>query len=173
MNRPLMPKATALWLMRHTRLTHAQIGLFCDLHPLEVEVLMTHPSFQESNPLMTGQLTQQEIDRCQENPEHVLQLNTPDELWKKTRKIYTPLSKRPEIPGAILWLVKNHPQLTEAKICALLPTTKTMVKSIREGTYRHFKGLIAKDPVVLGLCTAQEVHKMLEAPADTIVASKK
>lgn len=161
MNRPLMPKATALWLITHTQLTHKQISQFCMLHPLEINVIVESRILQESNPILIGQLTSEEIARCESDPSAELMLKESEFPSKKIQKQYTPLSKRDEIPHAILWIVKHYPQLPDAKVCKLLPTTKNMVKAIREGTHRNSKILAAKDPIFLGLCTQELLSTIL------------
>lgn len=163
MNRPLMPKATALWLMKHTRLTRAQIGRFCMIHPLEMDVLAQGQTLQENDPIATGQLSAEDIARCETDPQADLQLLTAPLAPKKKQRAYVPLAKRSEIPHAVFWMIKTYPQLPDTKICALLPTTKTMVKGIREGTYWNIKGLSAKNPILLGLCAQEDVEKAVEA----------
>ena len=161
MNRPLMPKATALWLMNHTCLTLDQIGQFCGFHPLEVSVLAETEFLQELDPIFNEQLTQEEISRCEEDVEAQLQLNTPEFLENKTQKRYTPLSKRGDIPGAVLWLIRHYPHMSDHGICSLLSTTKVMVRKIREGKYWNSKNLVPKDPVVFRFCSLEELQRVV------------
>lgn len=165
MARPLMPKATALWLMRHTKLTRHQIGHFCELHPLEMDVLLAGNALQPSDPVASGQLTTQEIARCEDDPQAQLTLQDFGLPTRRTQRPYTPLSKRPDIPHAVLWVLKNHPQLSDAQICRLLPTTKTLVSSIRQGTYWNLRSLGAKDPILLGLCTEEALKQAIQSSA--------
>lgn len=157
MNKPLMPRATALWLLNHTSLTSKQISEFCDIHLLALDVLKNSHTLQELNPLTSQQLLREEIQRCECDPEARLTLNRIVSLKEKVRKKYTPLSKRSEIPHAILWVVKNHANLSDAQICLALSTTRTMVKNIRDGSYWNVKGLTPKNPVLLGLCSEEDL----------------
>jgi hypothetical protein len=164
MSRPLMPKATALWLLKNTKLTERQISVFCDLHPLQLQVLSQSDFLHASDPISTGQLTLEEIARCEANTDSDLELSTMDlPKSRRTTKKYTPLSKRQEIPHTILWLLKTYPALTDAHICTVLPTTRAMVKSIREGTYWNMKALTPKDPILLGLCNASTLEEVLDS----------
>jgi hypothetical protein len=158
MDRPLMPRATALWLLNHTSLTSKQISEFCDIHLLALDVLKNSNSLQELDPLVGQQLTRQEIERCECDPDARLMLNIPVSLKEKVRKKYTPLSKRAEIPHAILWVVKNHPEIPDAKVCLLLSTTRTMVNNIRQGSYWNLENLTPKNPVLLGLCSDHDLQ---------------
>jgi uncharacterized protein len=163
MNKPLMPKATALWLLENTRLTFDQIAVFCGFHPLEIEALMNDlkGTLQPADPIFYQQLTRKEIERCENDPSAILQLCAPLISVARRKSKYTPLSKRSDIPSAILYLIKLAPQITDAQVCKLLSTTKNTVKSIREGTRAHFKELTPKDPVLLGLCTPEDLEKAL------------
>lgn len=163
----LMPKATALWLIHHTKLTFAQIAQFCGFHELQVNALANDDkgTLQEMSPLVTGQLTEEEIKRCEADPTATLSLQTQGIETRKKKRRYTPLSKRADIPHTVLWLIKNFPQLTDPQICSLLGTTKNTVKSIREGTRYNIKELSPRDPVLLGLCTAEEIQACLQEPS--------
>jgi uncharacterized protein len=157
-----MPKATALWLLRNTQLTRGQISTFCGLHPLELNVLSQTQSLHAWDPVLSGQLTREEILRCETDPESTLALAVSDDEppARKPQKWYTPLSKRAEIPHAILWIIKAFPEISDARVCQVLPTTRTMVKNIREGRYWNTKGLTPKDPVLLGLCSAAAIQAL-------------
>lgn len=165
MSRPLMPKATALWLINHTCLTWEQIGQFCNLHPLELSVLVETNSLQELDPIFNAQLTKEEIARCEEDPDARLVLHTPYAVYEKSSKKYTPLSKRADIPHVILWMVRHYPHMSDHRICSFLTTTRTMVKNIREGKYWNIKNLTPKDPVSLGLCTGEYLQELVESDA--------
>jgi hypothetical protein len=158
MNKPLMPRATALWLLNHTCLTRAQISDFCDIHLLALDVLKNSNTLQELDPLMNQQLTRDEIQRCECDPDARLVLNSQTVVKEKSYKKYTPLSKRSDIPNAILWVVKNHPDLSDARVSLLLSTTRNMVKNIRDGVYWNLENLTPKNPVLLGLCSETDLQ---------------
>lgn len=159
-NRPLMPKATALWLIKHTCLTWEQIGDFCGLHPLEIDRLDQDPYLQEQDPVFAGQLSLEEIKRCEKDPQARLTLFV--SIAAPVRKKYVPLSKRQEVPNAIVWLLRHYPKLSDHRIAKLLPTTKATILAIREGKYWNMRGLIPKDPVLLGLCSDDLFQKMIQ-----------
>lgn len=170
MKHPLMPKATALWLINNTALTFQQIADFCGLHRLEVEALADEEdvSVQEINPITNGQLTQEEIDRCTKDTEATLRLSKfPVEIQKKTTRTYTPLSKRHERPAAVLWLLKNHPQLSMADVCKLVRTTRNTVESIKAGTLWNHAQLSPRDPVLLGFCTKEDLDAALSRSGES------
>ena len=156
---PLMPKATAVWLVDNTSLTFDQIADFCVLHPLEVKAIADGESAQGikgMDPISTGQLTRAELEEAQENPNHRLKMAEPKvrvPSLKKKGPRYTPLSKRQDRPNAILWLVRNHPELKDAQIIRLVGTTKNTIEAIRERTHWNSANLQPMDPVTLGLCT--------------------
>src|SRR6478609_4496610 len=158
-NTLLMPKATAVWLVDNTALTFEQIAQFCGLHPLEVKAIADGESAQGikgMDPIMTGQLTRDEIARAEKDPNHRLKLSdpkvrVPDQKRKGPR--YTPLSKRQDRPNAILWLVRNHPELKDAQISRLVGTTKSTIEQIRERTHWNSANLQPMDPVTLGLAS--------------------
>ncbi|MBM3632071.1 MAG: DUF1013 domain-containing protein [Alphaproteobacteria bacterium] len=157
MNKPLMPRATALWLLNQTSLTSKQISEFCDIHLLALDVLKNSNTLQELDPIANHQLLREEIERCECDPQAKLTLYCPMVLRGKGGKKYTPLSKRADIPHAILWVVKNHPELPDAQICSILATTRTMVKNIRDGSYWNLDHLTPKNPVLIGLCREQDL----------------
>jgi uncharacterized protein len=158
-NTLLMPKATAVWLVDNTALSFDQIAQFCSLHPLEVKAVADGEAAQGikgMDPIMTGQLTREEIARAEKDPDYRLKLSepkvrVPDSKRKATR--YTPLSKRQDRPNAILWLVRNHPELKDAQISRLVGTTKSTIEQIRERRHWNASNLVPMDPVTLGLCS--------------------
>jgi len=163
MTAPLMPKATAIWLVENTALTFEQISKFCQLHILEVQAIADGESGGSMigfNPLTAGQLSEEEIKRCESDPSADLILNpiiTADSvLGKKTRK-YTPVSKRQDRPDAIAWLIKFHPELTDAVIARLLGTTKNMINSVRSKSHWNSQNIKPRSPVHLGLCRQVEL----------------
>jgi uncharacterized protein len=156
---PLMPKATAVWLVDNTSLSFDQIAEFCKLHPLEVRAIADGESAQGikgMDPISSGQLTRAELEKAQADPNHRLKLaeakvKVPQSKRKGPR--YTPVSKRQDRPNAIRWLIRNHPELKDSQIIRLVGTTKTTIESIREGTHWNSVNLTPMDPVTLGLCT--------------------
>jgi hypothetical protein len=157
---PLMPKATAVWLVENTSLTFDQVAEFCKLHPLEVkgiadgEVAVGIKGF---DPVTNGQLTREELDRAARNPEHKLKIAARKVVVPEMKRTkgprYTPVSKRHDRPNAILWLTRNHPELKDAQIIRLVGTTKATIAQIRERTHWNSTQLQPVDPVSLGLCT--------------------
>jgi hypothetical protein len=158
-NTLLMPKATAVWLVDNTALSFDQIAQFCGLHPLEVKAIADGESAQGikgMDPISTGQLTREEIGRAEADPNHRLKLSDPKvRVPESKRKAprYTPLSKRQDRPNAILWLVRNHPELKDAQISRLVGTTKSTIEQIRERKHWNSSNLQPMDPVTLGLCS--------------------
>jgi hypothetical protein len=157
---PLMPKATAVWLVENTSLTFEQIADFCKLHPLEVKGIAdgeVAQGIKGLDPITTGQLTREELDRAQADPAYRLQLADakvalPEAKPKKGPR-YTPVSKRQDRPNAILWLVRNHPELKDSQIMRLVGTTKSTIQSVRERTHWNSQHLQPMDPVTLGLAS--------------------
>jgi uncharacterized protein len=159
-NAPLMPKATAIWLVENTSLTFDQIAEFCKLHPLEVKGIAdgeVGAGIRGHDPVTSGQLTREEIERGEKKPEHQLKLAVSKvrlpEVKRHRGPRYTPLSRRQDRPNAILWLVRNHPELKDAQIMRLAGTTKTTIASIRDRTHWNSAALSPMDPVTLGLCS--------------------
>ena len=165
---PLMPKATAVWLIENTSLSFIQIAEFCGLHELEIQGIAdgdVATGMQGYDPIDNNQLTREEITRCEKDLTAQLQLissKTIDNLppRKKDTK-YTPISLRQEKPYAILWLIKRYPtELSSSQIAKLTGSTKNTVESIRKGTYREAV-LESKSPMDIGLCTYEELEKSL------------
>jgi hypothetical protein len=157
---PLMPKATAVWLVDNTSLSFDQIADLCHLHPLEVKAIADGDSAQGIkglDPVSTGQLTREEIAAAEADPNHRLHLAEPKvrmpELKPKKGPRYTPVSRRQDRPNAILWLVRNHPELKDSQIMRLVGTTKSTIQAIRERTHWNASNLQPMDPVTLGLCS--------------------
>ena len=170
--RPLMPKATAVWLVENTSLTFEQIADFCGLHPLEVKGIAdgeVAAGIRGLDPVAAGQLEREELERCQGNPKARLRLARPAaaNLKPPNRKEprYTPLSKRQDRPDAIAWLLRHHPELSDAQICKLLGTTKATVTAVRERTHWKSQEIRPRDPVILGLCSQTELD-------DTVAAAR-
>ncbi|MEP3073611.1 cell cycle transcriptional regulator TrcR [Maricaulis sp.] len=157
----LMPKATAVWLVDNTSLTFEQIAGFCGLHPLEVKGIADGDvavGVRGADPISNGQLTREEIEKAENNSDYRMtvvkpkyaDLHTPA---KRRGPRYTPLSRRQNRPDAIAWLVRNHPELSDAQISKLIGTTKTTIQAVRERTHWNSANIKPTDPVSLGLCT--------------------
>ena len=171
MAKPLMARATAVWLVDNTTISFKQIGDFCGLHELEVQGIAdgdVAAGVKGFDPIANNQLTQEEIGRAQADPTHKLCLkNNPAAQGEEKRRgpRYTPLSKRQDRPNAILWLVKFHPELSDAEIARLIGTTKPTIKSIRERTHWNISSMQPVDPVALGLCKQSELDEVVQKAA--------
>lgn len=161
---PLMPKATAVWLLDNTALTFDQIAEFCRLHPLEVKAIADGDAAQGIkglDPIQTGQLTREQIQDAEANPDSKLKLASPKVAVpgaeRKKGPRYTPVSRRQDRPNAILWLVRNHPELKDSQIMRLVGTTKSTIAAIRDRTHWNATNLTPLDPVTLGLCTQTDL----------------
>ncbi|WP_298353481.1 DUF1013 domain-containing protein [Rhodoblastus sp.] len=159
-NAPLMPKATAVWLVENTSLTFDQIAEFCVLHPLEVKGIAdgeVASGIRGHDPITSGQLTREEIERGEKDPNYRLKLAVSKVRLPEAKRHrgprYTPLSRRQDRPNAILWLVRNHPELKDAQIMRLAGTTKSTIAAIRDRTHWNSASLTPMDPVTLGLCS--------------------
>src|SRR3954464_14809959 len=161
---PLMPKVTAVWLQENTALSLDQVAEFCKLHPLEVKAIADGDAAQGIkglDPIQTGQLTREEIEKGVAEPDHKLKLSTPKVALPETNRPglkkkgprYTPVSRRQDRPNAILWLIRNHPELKDSQIMRLVGTTKSTIQGIRDRTHWNAATLSPLDPVTLGLCS--------------------
>ncbi len=165
---PLMPKATAVWLIDNTTLTFAQIAQFCALHPLEVQSIAdgeTVFGITGVDPIRNRQITQEELDRCIAEPSARLQLletalPVPPKQTRGPR--YTPLVKRVAKPDAILWCLKSYPDLLDAQIIKLIGTTKTMINTIRKRSHWNMRNLQPRNPADVGLCTYSQLQQAVE-----------
>ena len=164
MTLPLMPKATAVWLVENTGLTFDQIAEFCGLHALEVQAIAdgeVAAQMQGLDPVANGQITTEEIKRCEQDPAARLQLSEqaqPVPLVKHKGPRYTPIAKRQDKPDAIAWLVKNHPELSDSQISKLVGTTKPTIAAVRDRTHWNSPNIKPRHPVALGLCTLPELE---------------
>ena len=163
---PFMPKATAVWLVENTTLSFKQIANFCNLHELEVKGIADGDvarGIKAYNPILAGQLTRDEINLCSKNHERPLSLSKKKQevvvSSERKKSKYTPISKRKDRPDAVLWLVKNFPQLSDGQIAKIVGSTKGTVALIRNRTYWNFSNLSAKDPVILNLCSQLQFEK--------------
>ena len=155
----LMPKATAVWLVDNTSLSFEQIAAFCGLHPLEVQGVADGDvagGIMGVNPMQNGQLTREEIEKAEADPEYRMKLLDPKvhvPANKRKGPRYTPISRRNERPNAIKWLLRNHPELKDAQIMRLVGTTKSTIDAVREGSHWNAANLTPMDPVTLGLAS--------------------
>jgi hypothetical protein len=156
----LMPKATAVWLVDNTSLSFEQIAAFCGLHPLEVQGVADGDvagGIMGVNPIQNGQLTREEIEKAEGDPEYRMKVSDPKVRVATTSKRkgprYTPISRRNERPNAIRWLLRNHPELKDAQIMRLVGTTKSTIDSVRDNTHWNSTNIQPMDPVTLGLCS--------------------
>ena len=160
---PLMPKATAVWLVENTSLTFEQIADFCSLHPLEVQAIADGEvavQMQGLDPVANGQTTAEEIARCQLDPEARLKLSPqaiPQQFVRHRGPRYTPIAKRQDKPDAISYLLRSHPELTDAQISKLIGTTKPTIAAVRDRTHWNSANIKPRHPVGLGLCTMEEL----------------
>ena len=176
---PLMPMATALWLVENTTLTFKQIADFCRMHEVEVQGIAdgeVGKGIVAYNPIMSGQLTRDEIELSSKDNNRPLKMKSDDvdiEFSEKKIKKYVPLSKRQDKPDAALWLLKQHSKLKDSQIAKLIGVTKNSVTSIRNKNYWNYNNLNAKDPVALGLFSQKELITALEKADRRIKREKK
>jgi hypothetical protein len=163
-NRPLMPKATAVWLVDNTSLTFEQIADFCGLHPLEVKGIADEDvakGIKGQDPVTSGQLTREQIEEAEKNPKARLKMAPPKHkmpsVKQKKAPRYTPVSKRQDKPDAVYWILRNHPEFADADIIKLIGTTKATIQKIRERSHWNATNIKAVDPVTLGLCSQLEL----------------
>ena len=167
MTAPLMPKATAVWLVENTTLTFKQIAEFCELHELEIQAIADGDiayNILGVSPVANGQLSEEEIKRCEADEKAVL-VATPleknvKERNAKAKKVLSP-TQRAEKPNAILWIIKNCPEVIDSQICKLIGTTKPTIASIREGTHGNMANLRPVNPMAVGLCSEKELEKAM------------
>ena len=178
-NSPLMPIATALWLVENTTLTFKQIAEFCNMHEVEIQGIAdgdVGKGIVAYNPIMSGQLTREEINLSSKDENRPLNISTNEikvNIEDKKIKKYVPLSKRQDKPDAALWLVKQHSKLKDSQIAKLVGITKNSVTSIRNKNYWNFNNLNAKDPVAMGLFSQRELIDALEKADRRIKREKK
>jgi uncharacterized protein len=168
MDRPLMPKATAVWLVQNTALTFDQIAEFCGLHPLEVQGIADGEvavGMVGLDPVVSGQITQEEIQRCLADPNLKVELAKRDIPMPAARTKgprYTPVAKRQDKPDAVAWLLRHHPELTDSQISKLIGTTKDTIAKIRDRSHWNSPNIRPRDPVLLGLCTQMDLNAAIE-----------
>lgn len=171
MTAPLMPKATAVWLVDNTTLTFHQIAKFCEIHELEIQAIADGDiasNIQGLSPINNGQLSWEEIKRCEADPTAELVANILEKNVKernaKAKKVLSP-SQRSDKPAAILWILKHCPEIMDSQICKLVGTTKPTIAKIREGEYSEMSELKPKNPVAVGLCTEKDLENAMAISA--------
>src|ERR1700759_997438 len=178
--RPLMPKATAVWLVDNTALTFEQIADFCGLHPLEVKGIADEDvakGIKGQDPVASGQLTREQIADAEKDPKKRLKMapakhKMPNVRLKRAPR-YTPVSKRQDKPDAVYWLIKNHPEFTDSEIIKLIGTTKATIAKIRERSHWNAANIKAVDPVTLGLTSQLELDLAVSRAAGRVERSEK
>ena len=177
-DKPLMPKATAVWLVENTKISFKQIADFCDLHELEVKGIAdgdVAKGIKAYNPILAGQLTRDEIEASSKDSNRPLVLNKKNlDIHNEKKKLkYIPLSKRQDRPNAALWLIKNYPQLNDGQIGKLVGSTKNTVTLIKNNSYWNSSNLSAKDPVVSNLCSQIDIKNAVDKAMRRIAREKK
>ena len=168
MVQPLMPKATAVWLIDNTTLTFDQIADFCELHPLEVQGIAdgeVATGIQGLDPMANNQLTRDEIDRCVKDPTARLKMASrelPQPMKRTKGPRYTPVAKRQDKPDGVAWLLRHHPELKDSQIAKLIGTTKNTIQAVRERTHWNSPNIRPRDPVLLGLCSQADLNTVVE-----------
>jgi uncharacterized protein len=171
MTLPLMPKATAVWLIENTALTFQQVAAFCGLHPLEVQGIAdgeVSTTMIGLSPVDNGQLTKDEIARCEADPDavlHIVQTSLPQPAARGKGPRYTPVTKRGDKPDGVSWLIKTHPELTDAQISRLMGTTKDTIGKIRDRSHWNSANIKPRNPVILGLCKQMDLDAALSIAA--------
>lgn len=179
MTQPLMPHATASWLVDNTSLSFNQIAAFCGLHILEVQAIADDTAATKltgRDPVRAHELTMAEIEKGQDDPNYVLKMDRAPEAVTRTKgPRYTPVSKRADKPDGIAWIIRNHPEVSDGQIGKLIGTTRTTIAAIRDRTHWNMSNIVPKDPVTLGLTSQRELDAAvakaakaagIEAPTD-------
>lgn len=178
--KPLMPKATAVWLVENTSLSFEQIAEFCGLHVLEVKGIAdgdVAQGIKGMDPVTSGQLSRDEIEAAEADPSHSLKISEPKvampEAVTKRGPRYTPVSRRHDRPNAVLWLLRNHPELKNSQIMRLVGTTKPTIAQIKERTHWNSPNLVPQDPVTLGLCSQIDLDAEVKKAARRLERERK
>jgi hypothetical protein len=178
-SQPLMPHATASWLVDNTALSFDQIAEFCGLHILEVQAIADDTAatkYTGRDPVRAHELTQDEIHKGEANPDYRLKISKGPEPVRRTKgPRYTPVSKRQDKPDGIAWILRNHPEISDGAISKLIGTTRTTIQALRDRSHWNIANIVPKDPVTLGLCSQRELDALvakaakkagIEAPTD-------
>lgn len=168
MKAPLMPKATAVWLIQNTALTFEQIADFCGLHVMEVQGIAdgeVAKGIIGIDPVVSGQIEKDEIHRCEKDPKATLKLSEAalklnHQTKQQSKSKYTPVARRQDKPDAITWLLKHCPEMTDAQIVKLIGTTKGTIEAVRSKSHWNAQNIKSKDPVLLGLCSQSELDRV-------------
>ncbi|HVM38910.1 MAG TPA: DUF1013 domain-containing protein [Sphingomicrobium sp.] len=164
-----MPHATASWLVENTSLTFEQIADFCGLHILEVQAIADDTAATKltgRDPLRSGELSHEEIEKGQADPDYRLQMQKePDQVRRTRGPRYTPVSKRQDKPDGIAWIIRNHPEVSDGQISKLIGTTRTTIAAIRDRSHWNMANITPKDPVTLGLCSQRELDAAIAKAA--------
>ncbi|WEK45526.1 MAG: DUF1013 domain-containing protein [Candidatus Andeanibacterium colombiense] len=167
--KPLMPHATASWLVDNTALGFEQIAEFCGLHILEVQAMaddLASSKYTGRDPIHSGELTHEEIERGQANPNYVLRMQkAPVQVSRTKGPRYTPVSKRQDKPDGIAWILRAHPEISDAQISKLIGTTRNTITALRDRTHWNISNIQPKDPVTLGLCSQRELDAVVAKAA--------
>jgi hypothetical protein len=172
MTQPLMPKATAVWLIEKTSLTFDQVADFVGMHPLEVQAIADGEVAQGIigyDPVLNGQLTREEIARCEADPNarlHMLPSTLPAPKARGKGARYTPVSKRNDRPDAIAWILRHYPHISDVAVAKLLGTTKETIAKVRDRTHWNSANIKPRDPVILGLCTQSDLNAAVAAAGE-------
>ena len=177
----LMPKATAIWLIDNTSLSFEQIADFCGMHLLEVQALADSEQSEiivGVSPVLNGMLSKDDIAKCEADPKLKLSINKNSaDFIKQSRNVkhkYTPMAHRQNRPDAILWIIKNHPNITDSQICKLVRTTKNTITAIRERTHKSIAEIQPRNPVLLGICSEFDLTKaIINADKKAEIAQKR
>ena len=178
-NSPLMPMATAVWLVENTTLTFKQIAQFCNLHEVEIQGIAdgeVAKGIKAYNPIISGQLTREEIELSSKDENRPLKISSSDiEISNTNKKVkkYVPLSKRQDKPDSVLWIIKQHPQLKDSQIAKLVGVPKTSVTAIRNKNYWNYNNLNPKDPVAMGMFSQKDLLNSIEKAERRIKKEKK
>ncbi|GGO93577.1 DUF1013 domain-containing protein [Stakelama pacifica] len=180
MSQPLMPHATASWLVDNTALSFQQIADFCGLHILEVQAIADDTAATKltgRDPVRAHEVTMEEIEKGQKDPDYRLKMQKGPEQVRRTKgPRYTPVSKRQDKPDGIAWIIRNHPEISDGQIGKLIGTTRTTIAAIRDRSHWNIANITPKDPVTLGLCSQRELDAIvakaakaagIEQPTDT------
>ena len=169
---PLMPHATASWLVDNTSLSFEQIAEFCGLHILEVQAMaddLAASKYTGRDPVHSGELTHEEIEKGQNDSNYALKMHrAPVDVSRTKGPRYTPVSKRQDKPDGIAWIIRNHPEISDAQIGKLIGTTRNTINAIRERSHWNIQNIQAKDPVTLGLCSQRELDAAVAKAAKRV-----
>ena len=169
MSQPLMPHATAAWLIENTALSFAQIAEFCGLHMLEVQAIADDTAstkYTPRDPVRAHELTQEEIRKGEADPDYAMKISKGNEPVRRTKgPRYTPVSKRQDKPDGIAWILRNHPEISDGAIGRLIGTTRTTIAAIRDRSHWNISNITPKDPVTLGLCSQRELDAVVAKAA--------